>query len=763
MDLQIRRALFASTCAAMTNAACIAPGFAAAAAVPNNPNGIGGVVTSAKGPEGGVWVIAETRDFPTRMIKMVVTDDQGRYMLPELPKANYEIWVRGYGLVDSPRVEGAPGKNMNLTAVVAPDAKAAAHYYPANYWFSMLTTPAASEFPGTGPKGNGIAPRIELQQNWMYQMKEGCVQCHQLGDLYTRKLENNTIEGWSERVDRQRGAGDHVINNGGPGYGQRMQNSMTGFGRARSLAMFADWTQRIEKGEVPQEAPPRPAGVERNIVLTSWDWSNGRSVHDLVSTDRHDPTVNANGPVYGVAANWGYIESLTPNSPSQDEFGYKVIKGTTEVQILPREIQPDAFPHNPMIDSKGRLWITDLDRRPTPSLPIRPKATYCHDGALNKYAKYWPQPGNQSNTAVVYDPKAKTIEGVPMCNGQHHLMFNIDRYTLYLSGGDSRVVSWVDTKVWDETKDPQKSLGWCPMVLDTNSTTPSKAAVSTEVAITPDLTQWNEPVGPVPGGAGEDGGGDALNAKKAPLPFDPKKDTKVVGFLYGVDADIRDGSMWYAKSSPPIPSGIVRFDRGANPPETCRSEYYTPPKLADGRSYAAYGGRGVSVDSKSVAWVAFGSGQLGKFDRGKCKILSGPTIAEGQHCPEGWAFYDAPGPKMSGVPVGTSDYHYLLWVDLHETAGLGKDVPILAGSNSDSILAFNQTTEKFTVLRVPYPLGFHTRGMDGRIDDPKAGWKGRGVFATYASQPVWHQEGGEDLVSGPQIVKFQVRPNPLAF
>ena len=70
----------------------------------------GGVVSGPNGPEAGVWVIAETTDLPTKLAKMVVTDDQGRYLLPELPKANYNIWVRGYGLVDSPKVKSEPGK-----------------------------------------------------------------------------------------------------------------------------------------------------------------------------------------------------------------------------------------------------------------------------------------------------------------------------------------------------------------------------------------------------------------------------------------------------------------------------------------------------------------------------------------------------------------------------------------------------------------------------------------------------------------------------
>src|SRR5262245_50047087 len=104
------------------------------AAVRIDSDDIGGVVTGTKGPEAGVWVIAETTDLPTKFAKIVVTDDQGRYLLPDLPKANYNVWVRGYGLVDSPNVKATPGKPLNLKAVVAPSEAAAAEYYPAIYW-----------------------------------------------------------------------------------------------------------------------------------------------------------------------------------------------------------------------------------------------------------------------------------------------------------------------------------------------------------------------------------------------------------------------------------------------------------------------------------------------------------------------------------------------------------------------------------------------------------------------------------------------------
>src|ERR1044071_2228840 len=142
---------------------------------------IGGTVAGPRGPEAGVWVIAETTDLPTKYTKIVVTDDAGRYVLPDLPAATYSIWVRGYGLVDSPKVQGKPGQNLNLKAVAAPDAKSAAQYYPAIYWYSMLKIPAKSEFPGTGakPGGNGMDAKMKSQQQWLDVVKtDGCVTSH---------------------------------------------------------------------------------------------------------------------------------------------------------------------------------------------------------------------------------------------------------------------------------------------------------------------------------------------------------------------------------------------------------------------------------------------------------------------------------------------------------------------------------------------------------------------------------------------------------
>ena len=246
-------------------------------AVQIDSDDIGGVVTSAKGPEGGVWVIAETgnaqaaelvaceaiviaetKDLPTGFSRSVVTDDRGRYVVPDLPKANYQVFVRGYGLVDSPKVQAAPGKLLNLTAVVAPDARAAAEYYPANYWFALINLPDKSEFPSQEPG----ATAGKSQGEFLRQVKtDGCMSCHQIGNKATREIPaslgkfDSSMAAWARRV-----ASGHD--------GSNMDGQLTSLGRQRALKMFADWTDRIAAGEHPKEAPPRPQGAERNVVVT---------------------------------------------------------------------------------------------------------------------------------------------------------------------------------------------------------------------------------------------------------------------------------------------------------------------------------------------------------------------------------------------------------------------------------------------------------------------------------------------------------------
>jgi hypothetical protein len=107
---------------------------------------------------------------------------------------------------------------------------------------------------------------------------------------------------------------------------------------------------------------------------------------------------------------------------------------------------------------------------------------------------------------------------------------------------------------------------------------------------------------------------------------------------------------------------------------------------------------------------------------------------------------------------GSAEAPYYDWVDQFDTLGLGKNTPIATGNMSDSLFAM--VNGKFVTLRVPYPMGFFAKGMDGRIDDPKVGWKGKGIYATYSGSASTHIEGGKGQT--PKVIHFQLRPDPLA-
>src|SRR5438093_7269052 len=268
--------------------------FSTVPRAPNPPpriigNDISGVVTGPHGPEAGVWVIAETSELATKFVKIVVTDDQGRYLLPDLPKATYRVWVRGYGLVDSPAARAAPGRTLNLTAVGAPDARAAAHYYPAGYWFSLIRVPAKSEFGPSGADGNGGAsPNVRSQAEWIRILKSGgCWACHPLGSLGTREIPKalgtfeSSTAAWLRRLQSGQAGG-------------QMIGTVSQLGAKRALAMFADWTDRIAGGAVPP-TPPRPQGIERNVVITECDWADAKEyLHEGVSSHPRNPTFKAN-------------------------------------------------------------------------------------------------------------------------------------------------------------------------------------------------------------------------------------------------------------------------------------------------------------------------------------------------------------------------------------------------------------------------------------------------------------------------------------
>ena len=676
---------------------------------------VGGTVRSSTGPEAGVWVIAETRDLPTPYVKIVVTDDQGRYVIPDLPKANYSVFVRGYGLVDSPRVAAVPGKVLNLTAVIAPNAHAAAQYYPAGYWLSMLRIPEAVEFPGTGPQGNGISPNVKSQSDWVRQIKSGgCTACHQLGSKGTREIPRelgsfpSLVAAWERRIASGQA-------------GAQMVNGVNNLGKERALLLFADWTDRVNRGEVPP-APPRPQGLERNVVITMWDWADPKSyLHDVVSTDRRKPTVNANGPLYGaLELSSDYVPVLDPNTHRIDRIPLTVQDPNTP-PTSPKMPAPSPYfgeeaiwtsknnVHNPMLDEQGRLWLTSAVRGPE-------NPAWCKEGSSHPSARVFPIQ-RAGRHLQVYDPAAKKLTHIETCFGTHHLMFAEDaNHTLWTSGG-GQVVGWLNRKMFDETGDVQKSQGWTPLVMDTNGNGRRDAYV-----------EPNDPV-------------------------DPAKDKRFGAAFYSV-APAPDGSIWGTVLG--YPGQVVRLVPGANPTATALAEVYEPPFTDPKRP--GFSPRGGDVDRNGVFWAALASGHLASFDRRKCKVLNGPT-ATGQHCPEGWTLFTEPLPQFRGMNDGGSvEGSYYTWVDQFDTLGLGANTPINTGNASEGLLAL--VGGKWVVMRVPYPTGFYTKWMDGRIDDPKGGWKGRGLWATISTRTPFHMETGKGTTS--KVYHLQVRQDPLA-
>ena len=360
--------------------------------------------------------------------------------------------------------------------------------------------------------------------------------------------------------------------------------------------------------------------------------------------------------------------------------------------------------HNPMLDHQGRVWLTAAVRP-------GPNPDYCKDGS-NPSSKLTPV-NNAGRHLAVYDPKTKTLTHVSTCFGTHHLMFAEDaNHTLWTSGG-GQVVGWLNTKMFDETKDEVKSQGWTALIRDAN------------------------------------GNGKRDDFVDPNAPIDPAKDQRIGGAFYAV-APAPDGSVWGTQLG--YPGAIVRLNPGANPPDTALAEIYRPP-------LPGYSPRGGDVDRDGVYWVALASGHMGSFDRRKCKgPLNGPN-ATGTHCPEGWKLYPEPLPQIQGVTdPGSAEASYYTWVDWFDTLGLGKNTPINTGNASEGLLALKDG--KWVVLRVPYPTGFFTKWMDGRIDDPNAGWKGRGIYATVSTRAPFHMEAGRESTS--KVVHFQLRPDPLA-
>ena len=749
------------------------------------PGYITGTVTGDKGPEAGVWVIAETKQLGTPMIKTVVTDDQGRYLLPELPGVLYKVWVRGYGIEDSTPLDVKPSANQVPLKVKTATPAVAAQVYPGDYWLSMLAPPPKSFFPGTGeksdtnPNGNGVNVAMKSQDEWINRLKSGCNFCHQLGNTLDRDVQHV----WDAKPDLAKtheAAWEWRLETGVRG--TNMYTTLTGMGKTATLKSLSDWTEAIEKGALPP-VPPRPSGIERNIVSTQWDVGDDHSfMHDQISTDKNHPDINGGGPNYAVNAGHGELVIMD----QADNYTYSLDIPTRDPMDkvpsrFPAPVRPSLFwgnehlwsnppydpadPHNPMMDSKGRVWLTSKIRGNT-------EPAWCSDGS-NKYSDWYPL-RNSARQASIFDPKTKKFQLIETCYSTHHVVIDNDPdETVYFNELSGPVFGWIDSKIYDQTlaathdenKAEQAAVGWCEQTVDTNgdgkitrpwNVIPRNADLSALYATDTGGPRAAPPtpVAPPAAGVAPAGGRAGRGAGKgAPAaPFDPKLDAMVSFSLYATMPSPVDDSVWGVAED--FPGFLIRLQRGTNPPESCRTQIFKVP------GPTGYDPRGIDVDSKGVVWTGLAAtSHLASFDVRKCKDLTGPQKIDGSQCKEGWTLYQTPSPKMKGTDV-PADFHYFNWTDSHNIMKLGQDTPFLTGSDSDSLIALDPATKKWTYFTIPYPLGFYARGMDGRIDDANAGWKGRALYSNYGTHFVWQIEGGKGTKG--KIVKFQIRPDPLA-
>ena len=328
---------------------------------------------------------------------------------------------------------------------------------------------------------------------------------------------DSTAEAWNHRIQ----AG---------GAGPAMAAEINRIGRPRAIQLYAEWTDRIRAGEVPP-APPRPQGVERNVVLTSWGWGHPRGmVHDNVSTDKRDPSLYPHGPIYGVGGaglvitDIGAHQSVRMDLPTRIERPRRATSyegSSTRVPSLYWGDEPAGLvsrsAHNPMMDDQGRLWITQA---------VRPNDVpgWCLEGSDHPFARYCPiQHRDESRQVSYYDPETGGFELIDTCFFTHHLQFADDADdTLWLSGS-TEAVGWLNTRLYDETGDERAAQGWCPTVIDTNG----------DGVIT---KPWNEP------------------DRDGAVEIDPARDTRVGSLdkfrrAYGIIPH-PDGSVWITRRFP---------------------------------------------------------------------------------------------------------------------------------------------------------------------------------------------------------------------
>jgi len=340
----------------------------------------------------------------------------------------------------------------------------------------MLKIPDKSMFPGTGPKGNGMPVTMKSQLQWADQVKtNGCYACHQLGNKATREIPKelgtfkNSVEAWERRVQS----------------GQAMTGMAGALGRQEpkiSIANLANWTDRIAGGELPFAKPQRPQGIERNVVITQWDWGTEKTyLHDQVSTDKRKPTVNAYGKHFGAteeSANWFPVFDPATNQPTQvtmpvRDSGMESTKNNT---MAPSAYWGDeaiwdsqTSIHSLIMDERGDVWFTSRVGKPE-------NPAFCQAGSDHPSAKAFPLKESTRHLAM-YDPKTNTTKLVRTCFNTHHVVLAEDAdNTLWVSAGGPQqgAIGWVNRRILKRPatrRRPRAGRRW--------SSTPTATASST--------------------------------------------------------------------------------------------------------------------------------------------------------------------------------------------------------------------------------------------------------------------------------------------
>ena len=503
-----------------------------------------------------------------------------------------------------------------------------------------------------------------------------------------------------------------------------MINPMAGKFGSVPLKYFGDWTDRVAKGELPPAKPPRPQGVERNIVVTTWDWGTEKQyLHDLISSDKRNPTVNAYGPLYGSTEYaTDHLPVLDPKTGeghlhhaaggrrrARSASGPAMRRSKSRWRLRPigawsRSGTPSSTITTTCSTAKGRVWMTGTNHAPgTPA--------FCRKGSDNPYAKAFPIDNNERQLAM-FDPKTQKFTFIDTCFGTHHLQFGFDKdNTLWTSGGGP-VAGWLDTKVFDETGERRKGARLGAVRARHQRQRQARRLHRAGPADGSEQGHADRRLGHLRGDAEPGRRLDLVHGQRLRRPRRRgavRSQDQALGSLLHPDAGLRSARRRYRLQGRGLGVARQRPSRQLRPLASARAR---------------------STDRRRPAIIARKAGRSTNI-RARAS---------------------------QGIGDNSAEASYYTWVDQHNAVGLGNDVPISTANENDGFAAL--VNGKMVSLRIPYPIGFYAKGLDARIDDPNAGWKGRGLWSSEGDRTPWLKEGGKGMT--PMVVHIQVRPDPLA-